>query len=39
MRTVEEAVSQERASITVNTLKLSEFLYGKKEYEEMKTTL
>lgn len=30
--TVEDAISRERSSITFNPLKLSEFLYGKKEY-------
>lgn len=39
MTTVEEALAKERESIRFNPLKLSEFLYGKKEYAEMKEVL
>jgi hypothetical protein len=39
MSTVEEALTRERAPITLNSLKLAEFLYGKKEYAELKRVL
>lgn len=39
MTTVEEAVQRERSSLNFNPVKLSEFLYGKKEYEELREVL
>lgn len=39
MATVEEVLAKERQNIRFNPHKLSEFLYGKQEYAEIKRVL